>query len=41
MDNDAKLRKEDIKYLMLHPEKRLSWHTPIFAKRKQIGIALG
>jgi hypothetical protein len=33
-------REEDIKYLGLHLDKRLTWHKHIFAKRKQLGITL-
>jgi hypothetical protein len=31
-------QEEDIKYLGLHHDRRLTWHKHIFAKRKQLGI---
>jgi hypothetical protein len=33
-------QEEDVKYLRLHLDRRLTWHVHIFAKRKQLGIAL-
>jgi hypothetical protein len=33
-------KKEDIKYLGIHFDRRLTWHKHIFAKRKQLGIIL-
>jgi hypothetical protein len=33
-------QEEDIKYFGLHLDRRLTWHKHIFAKRKQLGIAL-
>jgi hypothetical protein len=31
---------DDVKYLLLHLYRRLTWHKDIFTKRKQLGIAL-
>jgi hypothetical protein len=33
-------QEEDVKYLGLHLDRRLTWHKLIFAKRKQLGIDL-
>jgi hypothetical protein len=33
-------QEEDVKYLRLHLDRRLTWHKHIFAKRKQLRITL-
>jgi hypothetical protein len=38
--NNVQLPHEDVKYLRLHLDRRLTWHKFIFAKRKQLGITL-
>jgi hypothetical protein len=38
--NNAQFPQEDVNYLGLHLDRRLTWHKHIFAKRKQLGITL-
>jgi hypothetical protein len=39
--NDVQLpQTEDVKYLGLHLDRRLTWHQQIFTKRKQLGFTL-
>jgi hypothetical protein len=38
--NNMQLPEEDVKYLGLHLDRRLTWHKLIFAKRKHLGITL-
>jgi hypothetical protein len=39
--NDVQIPQENhVKYLGLHLDRRLTWHTNIFAKRKQLGLSL-
>jgi hypothetical protein len=33
-------QSEDVKYLGLHLDRRLTWHKHIFTKRKQLGLTL-
>jgi hypothetical protein len=40
INNVQLLQKEDVKYLGIHLDKRLTWLKHIFAKRKQLGITL-
>jgi hypothetical protein len=40
VNNVQLLQEEDVKYLGLHLDRRLTWHKHIFAKRKQSGITL-
>jgi hypothetical protein len=39
--NDVQLPQSDeVKYLRLHLDRRLTWHKHIFTKRKQLGLTL-
>jgi hypothetical protein len=40
IDNVKLPQKDDVKYLGLHLDRRLTWHKHIFAKRKQLGLTL-
>jgi hypothetical protein len=40
INNVKYLQAEDVKYLGLHLERRLTWHKHIFTKRKQLGMTL-
>jgi hypothetical protein len=39
--NNVQLPPEEVTYIGLHLNSRLTWHKHIFAKQKQLGITLG
>jgi hypothetical protein len=40
INNEPLPQPEDVKYLGIHLDKRLTWHKHIFTKRKHLGITL-
>jgi hypothetical protein len=40
INNEPLSQAEDVKYILIHLDKRLTWHKDIVTKRKHLGITL-